>query len=72
MTSAYALAQNEPAPLAVTTAQAASMLGVSAGTMRNWRTQGTGPQYLTVSQNKVIYRVADLEAWLDALPKVGA
>lgn len=57
--------------LSVKTIDAARLLGVSPGTMRNWRSAGTGPAYIPLSANTVVYKVSDLEAWLDALPKVG-
>lgn len=54
----------EVKPLAVTPAVAAKMLGRSYGTLANWRSTGTGPRYARNGQ-AILYRVADLEAWLD-------
>lgn len=69
MTSALSIDDNV---IAVKTTDAARMIGVSPGTMRNWRSTGTGPAYIPLSANTVVYKVSDLEAWLDNLPKVGA
>lgn len=57
--------------LALGTDPAAETLGVSSGTMRRWRLEGTGPAYIRVSRNLVLYRVEDLNAWLDAQVRVG-
>lgn len=51
--------------LALTSADAAAAIGIDPGTLRNWRSQGRGPAYVRISGNKILYRVADLEAWLD-------
>ncbi|WP_426727049.1 helix-turn-helix transcriptional regulator [Corynebacterium auriscanis] len=69
MTSALSIDDNV---IAVKTTDAARMIGVSPGTLRNWRSAGTGPAYIPLSANTVVYKVSDLEAWIDALPKVGA
>lgn len=57
--------------LALGTEAAAEALGVSPGTMRRWRLEGTGPAYVRVSRNLVLYRPADLDHWLDAQTRVG-
>ena len=41
------------------------MLGLSRGTLANWRAEGRGPRYIK-SGKQILYRVSDLEAWLDA------
>ena len=55
-------------PLAVDTHIAAKMLGVSAGTLANWRCQGRGPRHVAFPSGggrpMVRYRVSDLEDWL--------
>ena len=54
--------------LAVNTRQAAETLGVSEWTLLRWRTEGKGPNYVKTAPNqggRVIYRVKDLEAWLE-------
>lgn len=55
-------------PLAMNAADAADMLGVSAATMCNWRRSGIGPRYIRSgrTRSRILYRVTDLEAWLDA------
>lgn len=55
-------------PLAVTSAQAAAMLGVQQRTLEIWRKEGRGPRYLRLAgkRSRVLYKVSDLEAWLDS------
>lgn len=55
-------------PLAVTPAQAAPMLGVQQSTLDLWRKQHKGPRYLRLGgkRSRVLYKVSDLEAWLDS------
>jgi predicted DNA-binding transcriptional regulator AlpA len=53
----------------LSTAQAASWLGVRPSTLRKWRCQGTGPRFLRLGSGRrspAAYRMADLEAWLEA------
>lgn len=48
------------------TVQAAPLLGVSPGTLENWRTQGNGPKFIktaTGRRGKVLYDPSDIEAW---------
>jgi DNA-binding transcriptional MerR regulator len=48
------------------TKSAAPRIGVSAGTLENWRTQGVGPKFIktaTGRSGKVLYDPADIEAW---------
>lgn len=60
-------------PVTLTTDDAARYLGVAATTIRRWRQLGTGPQYLRLpgKMGKVLYRVRDLNSWLDTLPVEG-
>lgn len=44
------------------TEQAAPFAGVSAGTLENWRTQGTGPRFLKVGR-RVLYDPDDIADW---------
>lgn len=53
-------------PLSVRPSVAADLLGVSERALRRWRAEGKGPRYVTLGGNKVVYRVADLEAWLES------
>lgn len=54
--------------IAVTNGAAARMLGISPRTLSNWRVQGRGPKYIKVGPHRspVLYRVCDIEAWLDS------
>ncbi|MGU3493670.1 helix-turn-helix transcriptional regulator [Xanthobacteraceae bacterium A53D] len=47
------------------TPQAAAYVGLSKSTMDKHRHYGTGPAYLKLGA-AVVYRRADLDAWLDA------
>jgi len=54
-------------PLAVVTEiEAAKLLKVAIVTVRRMRWAGTGPRYVKLSERRIGYRVADLNAWLDA------
>ena len=44
--------------------EAARFLNLSVGTLEKHRQHGTGPVYRKVG-GRVLYRVADLEAWAD-------
>lgn len=54
-----------PAPAALGTKDAAIYLGLGEQTLRGWRNRGEGPAYVKVSYNKVTYKVADLDRWMD-------
>jgi hypothetical protein len=58
------------APLFVTTAEAARMLGISSATLRTWRTRGGGPPARRIGDagRLVRYAVADLLAFAQARP----
>lgn len=44
---------------------AASYLGLSASVLAKMRMTGTGPRYIKLGRRVVIYRLADLVAWMD-------
>jgi predicted DNA-binding transcriptional regulator AlpA len=48
------------------TRQAAEHVGLSASTLEKFRLRGNGPPYLKAGPKIVVYRVEDLDAWLDA------
>ena len=57
----------ETAPLPtryLRTPEAARLLGLSGRTLEKHRTYGTGPTYRKIG-GRVIYAVADLQAWAD-------
>lgn len=54
----------------LTTNQAAPRVGVSAGTLANWRVQGIGPKFIRAG-SRVVYDPADIEAW-KATRRVGS
>lgn len=47
---------------------AAQRMGISPGTLENWRCQGRGPAYIKLpgKTGGVRYDPADIEAWKDA------
>ena len=47
----------------LTTKEAAALLRMQPQSMRRWRWAGGGPPFVKLS-NRVLYRVADVEAWL--------
>ena len=50
------------------TKAAAPCVGVSPGTLENWRVRGTGPKFIKTPGRggKVLYDPADIEKWKDA------
>lgn len=60
----------DPPRLSVKPTAAAEMLGLSRGTLANWRAEGRGPRYIK-SGRQILYRVKDLDAWLNAQPTIG-
>lgn len=49
----------------LTTQQAAARLGVSTSWLEKLRVRGDGPPYYKVSPRRVLYRIADLTAWME-------
>lgn len=56
-------------PAALSTREAADYLGLTPVTLRKWRCDGTGPTWLKISEARVRYLRADLEAWLASRPR---
>lgn len=57
-----------PAPAALPSVAAAAYIGVSRKTLSNWRALGEGPRWVRLGSKpgaRVVYRVADLNAFLD-------
>ena len=52
----------------VSSTEAAQMLGISPRTLANWRVQGRGPAYVRLgkSRSPILYRVSDIDAWLES------
>jgi predicted DNA-binding transcriptional regulator AlpA len=53
--------------LTLSTEEAAAALGVHASTLRRLHKEGTGPRRLQLTQTRVVYRISDLNLWLDAV-----
>ncbi|MDA0334273.1 MAG: helix-turn-helix domain-containing protein [bacterium] len=49
--------------LTVDELDAARILCLSPGTLRNWRSMSRGPRFARVGR-RIVYRVADLDDWL--------
>lgn len=60
------IAIDAPVVLALSTTDAARAIGVSAKTLRNWRASAApkGPRFVRLDGKTVLYRVADIDAWL--------
>lgn len=56
----------EVQPLAVNTRGAAKYLGVSPSSVRKWRRVGSGPPWIRLSSNLVVYELGALTTWLRA------
>lgn len=53
---------------ALSSAQAAAMLGIKATTLEVWRCKGKGPRFTKLSPSKqagVVYRRSEIERWLN-------
>ncbi len=48
----------------LTDPQLCNKLGVDPRTSRQWRQDGAGPPYLRVGPRRILYRAADVDAWL--------
>lgn len=46
-------------------AELAERLNISAATLRYWRHRGDGPKWFKMGPRRVMYRVSDVQAWLD-------
>ncbi|RLV52393.1 DNA-binding protein [Aeromicrobium phragmitis] len=44
----------------------ACRLNVTTATLARWRSAGTGPRYINVTDRTVRYRPADIVAWVEA------
>jgi hypothetical protein len=49
---------------------AADRLGISAGTLRNWRANGKGPAFVRIGA-AIRYEVADLDAFVQRVEPAG-
>ena len=47
----------------LTTRQAAERLGVTIGTLANWRCSGVGPDFLRINGFRILYRSQDLDEY---------
>lgn len=56
---------SDVSPLVIDEPSAAARLGVATGTLRNWRSQGRGPQYVRLGR-RVLYRLRDLDVYTQA------
>lgn len=58
---------NKIKPIAQTPQQVAASYGIAVGTLANWRSRRSGPKYFKVG-SKILYRTADVEAFLFSCP----
>lgn len=53
-------------PMFYTPAEVARLLRTTEGTLRFWRYKGEGPKAIRISDNKVLYRISDVMAYIDS------
>jgi len=53
----------------LTRKQAGTYLGLSSGTLANWASMDMGPGYTRIGHGRVLYRLADIEQWLQSQPR---
>ena len=58
-------------PRGVNSVDAALVLGISSSTLAKLRHFGRGPAYCKIGR-RVVYRLADLQDWLDARERIPA
>ncbi len=51
---------------ALTTGPAARHLGIGHSTLNKWRNEGRSPAFIKLSDRKFLWRVSDLDAFLEA------
>ena len=52
-------------PVGFTEAEAASYLSLKVYTLRKWRREGSGPEYIRCGARLIRYMQADIDSWLD-------
>ncbi|MBM7366344.1 helix-turn-helix transcriptional regulator [Gordonia hydrophobica] len=57
--------------LALTPAETAFVIGIDEGTLKNWRSEGLGPEPTTYSARTVRYHLSDFQVWLLAVKEAG-
>jgi excisionase family DNA binding protein len=56
--------QNPEMTVWLTRKEAAAYLRLSPATLANWASIGGGPGYQGIGRGRVLYRLADVEAWM--------
>jgi predicted DNA-binding transcriptional regulator AlpA len=51
-------------PVGFTEGEAASYLGLTVYTLRKWRREGSGPEYIRCGSRLIRYMQADIDSWL--------
>lgn len=52
--------------LLLTTSKAAARIGMTKQALSYWRQKGTGPRYIKVGMSRILYRVRDLDAYIES------
>jgi excisionase family DNA binding protein len=52
-------------PVGFTEVEAASYLGLKVYTLRKWRRDGSGPEYIRCGARLIRYMQADIDGWLE-------
>lgn len=51
----------------LSTHETAAQLGIASDTLRAWRTEGKGPEWIKINGWNVRYRQSAVTAWIDSL-----
>lgn len=51
----------------MTTEEVAEYLGLAARTVKRWREENSGPQYIRINHKCVRYRQSEVDRWLSTL-----
>lgn len=66
MTASDECSYTDESSFLLTEREAARRLGLSPGTLRNWRSRGRGPIAVRFGSRCVRYRVSDVDSYIDA------
>ncbi|MDR0967505.1 MAG: helix-turn-helix domain-containing protein [Rickettsiales bacterium] len=58
--------QSQQLPILFTTSTLAKYLGIAKATLKQYRLDGGGPEYLKIG-HLIRYRLSDIEKWFDTL-----
>jgi predicted DNA-binding transcriptional regulator AlpA len=53
----------------LTRKEAAAHMRLSPATLANWGSLDCGPSYIRIGQGRVLYRMSDIDAWMESQAK---